>query len=389
VKRAKYIALLLVTCFMMHEILFVEPPQTVQAANSTQQQIDQAEKEKDALENKLDKTQDELDRLKENQAGLEKELKNLKTELTEVSEHLEDLENQIAEKEQSIAEATNKLEEAIKIQEEQYESMVVRVRSMYERNDSDMVSAILDITKFFSMLNKADWYEQIDNYDKQKLEEYKQNRDYVQETKETLEYEMAVLDNLSLEAEQEKNKVAGLISQTSKTIARYEDNIEATEAKAAQYEADIRKKEEDLTYLKKKLEEEIRLSQLAAGGTWRSIGDITFADGDRYLLANLIYCEAVGEPYEGQVAVGSVVINRMLSNQFPNTLVGVVYQKGQFSPAESGRLELALATNKANESCYRAADEAMAGKTTVGNCVFFRRPVAGLTGITIGHHIFY
>ena len=137
------------------------------------------------------------------------------------------------------------------------------------------------------------------------------------------------------------------------------------------------------------LEEEKRLSQAAANGVWRSISDITFAEGDRYLLANLIYCEAGGEPYEGQVAVGAVVINRMLSSKFPDTLVGVVYQKNQFAPAGSGRLELALARNLANESCYKAADEAMAGVTNVGNCLFFRRPVPGVTGINIAHHVFY
>jgi len=107
------------------------------------------------------------------------------------------------------------------------------------------------------------------------------------------------------------------------------------------------------------------------------------------LLANLIYCEAGGEPYEGQVAVGAVVINRVLSSVFPDTVVGVIYQKKQFSPVGSGRLALALANNKATPSCYQAADEAMSGKTNVGSCLFFRTPIPGLNGIRIGGHIFY
>ena len=52
--------------------------------------------------------------------------------------------------------------------------------------------------------------------------------------------------------------------------------------------------------------------------------------GSRYLLANLIYCEAGGESYSGQVAVGSVVINRVLSSVYPDTVTGVIYQSGQF-----------------------------------------------------------
>ena len=87
--------------------------------------------------------------------------------------------------------------------------------------------------------------------------------------------------------------------------------------------------------------------------------------------------------------MASVVMNRVLSSKFPDTVVGVVYQKSQFSPAASGRLELALAADKATASCYQAADEAMKGVTNVGTCVFFRTPIPGLTGISIGGHVFY
>ena len=67
----------------------------------------------------------------------------------------------------------------------------------------------------------------------------------------------------------------------------------------------------------------------------------------------------------------------------------MIYQSGQFSPVASGRLELALAADKATNNCYRAADEAMSGVTNVGNCVFFRTPIEGLSGINIGGHVFY
>lgn len=114
------------------------------------------------------------------------------------------------------------------------------------------------------------------------------------------------------------------------------------------------------------------------------------ADADELrLLGALIYCEAGNQPYEGQVAVGAVVINRVLSSVFPDTVVGVIYQNKQFSPVASGRLALALAEDHATAACYRAADEAMAGATTVGNCLFFRTPIDGLTGTQIGGHIFY
>ena len=145
----------------------------------------------------------------------------------------------------------------------------------------------------------------------------------------------------------------------------------------------------DIKALQAKLAEEIRMSKLAAQSSWRDISEVTFADGDRYLLANLIYCEAGGEPYEGKLAVGSVVINRVLSSVYPDTVVGVIYQNKQFSPVASGRLALALAEGRATDSCYQAADQAMSGVTNVGECVYFRTPIDGLTGINIGGHVFY
>lgn len=390
-KRVKILAVVLIFALIAGGSYFPATIMKAQAAKSTtQQQIDEAQKEKDALENKLDKEQDKLDKLKDEKKGLQSELKDLREQLLEVSEHLEDLEKQIEVKEEEIGATTFELGEAIRTEKEQYESMVVHARSMYERNDSSIINAFLDITNFFRFLNKADWFEQIESYDKSRLEEYKETRAYIEETKEFLEQQRMALDYLHLAAEEEKSKVSALISQTSKTIDKYADDIEEAEKKAKAYEEEIRKKEEDLEYLKKVLEEERRLSQAAANGVWRSIGDIAFAEGDRYLLANLIYCEAGGEPYEGQVAVGAVVINRMLSNQFPSTLVGVVYQRGQFSPAESGRLEIALSRNQATANCYKAADEAMSGVTNVENCLFFRRPVPGVKArFTIAHHIFY
>jgi len=260
---------------------------------------------------------------------------------------------------------------------------------MYERNDTGYLNAILNAGSLAKILNAADYFEKIATYDRKKLEEFKENRKLIEEHEMALQSDRAELENLKVEAEAQRSKVAGLISQTANAIAEYADDIEEAEKAAEAYEAELKKKEEDLEYLKKKLEEELLMSQLAANSTWRDISQVTFAEGDRYLLANLIYCEAGGEPYAGQLAVGAVVMNRVLSSVYPNSVVGVIYQRKQFSPVASGRLDLALARNKATASCYKAADEAMSGVTNVGSCLYFRTPIPGLTGISIGGHIFY
>lgn len=361
----------------------------VATATTTADQIKQTQQEKDNLQDQLDQTQDNLGDLKDEHNTLQGQLNNLNAQLSEVSDNLASLEQQIADKEQEIADTQACLEEAKATEEWQYNSMVWRVQRMYERNDTSYLNAIFSKDNFDEMLNAADVFESIAAYDKEKLQEFKDNRKLIEEQEARLQTEKVELDNLKVAAEAEKNKVSGLISQTSGTISQYADQIDAAEQKAREYEAAIKEKEEDLDYLKKKLAEELAMSQSAANSAWRDISEVTFAEGDLYLLANLIYCEAGGEPYAGQLAVGSVVINRVLSSVYPDTVVGVIYQKSQFSPVASGRLDLALASNKATASCYKAAEEAMSGVTNVGNCVYFRTPVEGLTGINIGGHVFY
>ena len=105
------------------------------------------------------------------------------------------------------------------------------------------------------------------------------------------------------------------------------------------------------------------------------------------LLASLIHCEAGGESYEGQVAVGAVVMNRVRSGAFPNTISEVIYASGQFTPALNGRLEEVY--NSVNcDSCNRAAEEALSGTTNVGDSKYFRR-VGKREGIEIGNHVFW
>lgn len=266
--------------------------------------------------------------------------------------------------------------------------MVIRVRDMYERNETSYINAILSAQSFDKLLNAADFFERIAAYDQKKLKEFEENRQLIEEEEARLQTEKAELDDLKLEAEAEKSKVSGLISQTSNNIAKYAGDISEAEQRALAYEAEIKKKEDNLETLRKKLAEEIAMSQKAANATWRDISDISFEEGDRYLLANLIYCEAGGEPYDGQLAVASVVINRVRSSVYP-TRWWVCLSEQTVLTVASGRLELALAANKATSRCYQAADEAMSGVTNVGNCVYFRTPVEGLTGISIGGHIFY
>ena len=106
------------------------------------------------------------------------------------------------------------------------------------------------------------------------------------------------------------------------------------------------------------------------------------------LLAALIQCEAGGEPYVGQVAVGNVVMNRVESAGHPASIPDVIYAAGQFSPVRNGSLSRTLSTGRVSASCRQAAVEAIAGSSPVGDKLYFRR-ANGRGGQIIGNHVFY
>ena len=102
--------------------------------------------------------------------------------------------------------------------------------------------------------------------------------------------------------------------------------------------------------------------------------------------ASLIFCEAGNQPYEGQVAVGAVVLNRVKSSVYPNSVSEVIYQSGQFSPAMSGWLDRVRANAGYSESALQAAEDALNGSNPVGDCLYFS---TGGYGMQIGDHFFH
>lgn len=120
-------------------------------------------------------------------------------------------------------------------------------------------------------------------------------------------------------------------------------------------------------------------------------GSTDASSGDLYLLACCIYGEARGEPYKGQVAVGAVVLNRVKSASFPNTIAGVIYQPGAFSCVDDGQINLTP-----DETAMNAARDAMNGWDPTGGCVFYYNPEKTSnsfmhsleTVVTIGDHRF-
>lgn len=129
---------------------------------------------------------------------------------------------------------------------------------------------------------------------------------------------------------------------------------------------------------------------LAALGISVSIASSS-SSADVYLLARLISAEARGEPYEGQVAVGAVVLNRMKHPSFPNTMSGVIYQSGAFSCIYDGQFN-----EPVSSTCYQAARDAINGWDPSGGAIYYFNPSTATSSwiwsrpllVTIGKHRF-
>lgn len=362
-------------------------------AQSTQDKLNQKENERNETQQEKNEAEEKLKTQIGEQKTLQGTLSALNQELTKVSENLAVIEGDILTKEEEIEVTRAELENAEKQRDEQDYAMKKRIQFMYESSTMTYLDMIFSAGSFSELINGATYINSIADYDRKMLEMYKGVVDLIEEKEIQLNLEMAELARLKVEAVQEQNKVIDLVSETSVAIAKYADEIESLEDSIEAYEKEIAEQNKDIEALKKQLELEKANSSLAANSAWRDISQVAFEDGDRKLLANLIYCEARGESYDGKVAVGSVVINRVLSERFPNTVVGVIYAPNQFAPVKStvNSLALALAEDRASRypDCYRAADEAMSGYSNVGRCVYFRTPIPGLTGTQIGNHIFY
>jgi len=108
---------------------------------------------------------------------------------------------------------------------------------------------------------------------------------------------------------------------------------------------------------------------LSSGGANSSSSSATIISSDHRLLAKLVYAEARGETYKGKVAVAAVVLNRVASSSFPNTISGVVYQKGAFTCVSNGSIN-----NTPTNECIRAALEAMNGWDPTNGCLYYYNP---------------
>ena len=359
-------------------------------AKTTQQNIEDAKNQINSLQQQKEEAQEEVDDISDKKGDIEANLNGLNGELQNIASSMNKLEGEIETKETEIARAQDELAAAELRSKEQYEDMKVRIRFIYENSTASAWQTLLEASSMKDFLNRTEYISQINTYDRQKLDEFQRVQQEIAEQKAGLEADMETLVAMQDEMKQNQKRVNSLIStaqanlaQTNEELAQAQGDVNELEKKLADMIAYEQKLEEQ-----KAREDAERLEAIKQQEQEDTSGVVYVpTDSDAYLLGAIIQCESEGEPYAGKLAVGSVVLNRVKSSYFPNTISGVIYQSGQFSPVASGRLAYRLQAGVNNE-CLQAAQEVLNGNITL-NCLYFRRNNGIIQGTVIGNHVFY
>lgn len=344
-------------------------------------------------EAKYEEIQKQLGDLEAAKDDLEAYISKLSKTYDSIEAVIEDLEGQIADKNSEIAEADKSIEALEKEIAQQYEDMKLRIQYIYESNVFNYSDVFLSSDSMAEMLERLEYVSNMMEYDRNQLAEYENNLETSKLLKKQLETEHMELMALKGEQNEQIENLSSMMREAEKNIASHKTQIQDAIEAAERIEEEIEAQKNTIEKLKEEEErrkrEEEEKKQQQANGTKPQKIPYQQLDGDIKRMAAIIWCEARGESYEGQVAVGTVVMNRVESSRFPNTIEGVITQKGQFSPYRSGKYALALSLENMQQSCIDAAIDVIVNGVRSGDWLFFRMKNGIIKGDYIGCHVFY
>ena len=351
--------------------------------------IDDMQQQQQELEEQGDALRQEQDNLNGTMTDLNSNLGSLSATMTSIQEEIESKQNEIAE-------AETALEQAQADADAQYEAMKLRIQFSYENGGAFSWTMLFESDGIVDFINRASYMSDIAQSDRELLTLYQETLESIELQKAQLETEKEELLAKQDQLEASKTQLLNSISQVASSINANQQALEENSSQAEELAARIAEAEEIEARLEaqKAAEAAAQLAQAQAmeaemaqsGGT--SGTPVVAQTSEAELLAALIYCEAGGESYAGQVAVGSVVVNRVNSTYFPNSITDVIYQSGQFTPAASGKLALVLENGLTTDSCRNAANQVIGGSVS-GNWLFFCVNTGSVEGTVIDHQVFY
>lgn len=301
---------------------------------------------------------DNIDNLKGQTSALESELDGINKDILSLSEEISATEMQVEILNGEIARTSDALVEAEENENEQYENMKSRIKYMYEHGNATLLEMLFSAENMADFINKADFIENLSEYDKTALDDLKNIYKNIEDQKNTLETQQDSLLDLKDELKKKQTELQEKAKATSTNLTEVQAKLEKAKAEeAARLEAE-------------------RLEQLQQNGGYDDTitnngGQIDASADDVTLLAAILQCEA-HQNYDSLLAVATVILNRVESPRFPNTIRGVIYASGQFEPVWTGRLDAVLKKGPTSLSMQVAQDAINGARlAAVADCYYF------------------
>lgn len=332
----------------------------------------------------------------ENQASaLEDQLAGINEDILALSDEISGTEMQLAVLIGDMDRTADELKVAEENEAKQYTDMKDRIKYMYEHGNATLLEMLFSAENMADFLNKADFIENLSSYDRDALNELKDIHQEIIDHQETLKAQQASLNDLQSRLKDQQDSLQAKASATSTDLADVQNRLE----KAREEEARRIAEEEAARRAAAEAAAEANAgsssgnsgsSGSSGGGSVTTGGSINASSDDVTLLASILECEAL-QDYDCLLAVATVIMNRVESPRFPNSISGVIYASGQFSPTWTGKLDQVLDRGPSSLSIQVAQDAINGARlSSVADCYYFLyAPSTNRNGTVIGDNVFF
>ena len=213
--------------------------------------LSDAEKELEELKNQLDKAEDIVNDLEDSRDDLKSKISKLNKSMINISAKITELEKLLVEKNGQIEETKVKLEEAKQTADKQYDDMKLRIQYMYENGQYSYLESFLASKNLSEFLNSAEYINQIQQYDREKLEEYKNTVVEIEDYEAQLEKERTELETMKASVEKEKKNVASMMAARENELSSIRENLSDAMDEAELIAAEVQAQEEVIAEIKR------------------------------------------------------------------------------------------------------------------------------------------
>ena len=333
---------------------------------------------------------DDIESLENQTSALENELEGINQDILSLSEEISSTEMQVEILDGEIQRTTDNLEEAEENEAKQYEDMKTRIKYMYEHGNATLLEMLFSAEDMTDFLNKADFIENLSEYDRESLDKLKEIHQQIEDEKTALEEQQSSLSELQSSLESQQQELQAKADATSTDLAEVSQRLEQAKKEEAER---IAREEAARKAAEEAAAEEAAAQGGSSGGYDNSVvngGSISASTDDVTLLAALLDCEAVAS-YDAMLAVATVIMNRVESPRFGNSISSVIYASGQFEPVWTGRLDARLESGPSSLAMQVAQDAINGSRlAAVSDCYYFLyAPSTNRDGINIGGNLFF